>query len=105
MRLVAARDLSGLAELLDQLDPGEAEAIVLASELRASLLLMDERRGRRIALARGLNVTGLLGVLAEAKRRNLIPLCGPILDQMIAQARFWIRAGLQAQYLRDLGEL
>jgi len=57
-----------------QLDPGEGEAIVVAAELDAELLLVDEKRGRRIAIDRGLEVTGLLGVLAEAKARGLISL-------------------------------
>ena len=59
-RVVAAEDQNEVAALLDQLDPGEAEAIVVAGELKAGLLLVDEKRGRRVALDRGLEVTGLL---------------------------------------------
>ena len=54
------------------LDRGEAEAIALAIERRADLILVDEKRGRRIAAAAGLTVTGLLGVVARAKRTGLI---------------------------------
>ena len=60
-------DQKRVQELRENLDPGEAEAIVLAIERRADLLLVDERRGRRIATAAGLTVTGLLGVIAGAK--------------------------------------
>lgn len=56
------------------LDPGEREAISLALELRADLVLLDERRGRREAAGRGLAVTGTLGVLDAAARRGLIDL-------------------------------
>jgi predicted nucleic acid-binding protein len=46
---------------------GEAEAIALAIERKADLLLVDERRGRHAARASGVRVTGLLGVIAQAK--------------------------------------
>ncbi len=66
MRVVAAQDRAQLAELRQQLDPGEAEAIIVALELQASLILIDEQRGRRVAADRGLEYMGLLGVLSEA---------------------------------------
>lgn len=61
------------AELLT-LNQGEAEAIALAEELMATTLIIDEREGRKIALQRGLPVTGLLGVLRDAADRNLLDL-------------------------------
>jgi uncharacterized protein len=67
------------------IDLGEAEAIILALELKADLLLMDERRGRTLAINNGLNVTGLLGVLLQAKRSGFITLVKPLLDQLIEQ--------------------
>jgi predicted nucleic acid-binding protein len=104
-RVVAAQDQTEVAALREQLDPGEAEAIVLAAELEANLLLVDEKRGRRIAIDRGLEVTGVLGVLAEAKARRLIPQCKPVLDDMIRVAGFWIGDELRVRYLRGLNEI
>ncbi|AFY46237.1 putative nucleic acid-binding protein, contains PIN domain [Nostoc sp. PCC 7524] len=52
---------------------GEAEAIILSLEMKADLLLMDERRGRIVATNYGINVIGLLGVLLQAKKQGLIP--------------------------------
>ena len=104
-RVVAAEDQNEVAALLDQLDLGEAEAIVVAGELKAGLLLVDEKRGRRVALDRGLEVTGLLGVLAEAKARGLILRCQPVLEEMIRVAGFWIGEELKTRYLCGLGEL
>jgi predicted nucleic acid-binding protein len=54
------------------LDPGESEAIALAVEIRADLLIVDERAGRNTAAALGLNCMGTLGVLALASRRGLL---------------------------------
>jgi predicted nucleic acid-binding protein len=97
-------DQNRVQELRDELDPGEAEAIVLAIERRAGLLLMDERRGRRTATAAGLKVTGLLGVVVTAKQAGFIEQAKPILDQLIQLARFWIGSDLYAEVLAELGE-
>jgi hypothetical protein len=48
-----AKDRNRVEELREHLDAGEAEAIMLAIELRAGLLLVDERRRRRLPLRRG----------------------------------------------------
>lgn len=57
---------------LDNLDPGERAAIILAEQQGADLLLIDELLGRRVALSRQLKVTGVLGILDEAARQNLV---------------------------------
>ena len=57
---------------LDVLDPGEREAILLAKEQHAHLLLIDERRGRLEAQRRGLATTGTLGVLLAAHEKGLM---------------------------------
>jgi len=72
----------------DNIDLGEAEAIALALELNAGLLLMNERRGRALAQSCGLNVTGLLGILLQAKRKELISLVKPVVDELIEKAAF-----------------
>jgi predicted nucleic acid-binding protein len=91
-------------ELREHLDAGEAEAIVLAVERRADILLVDERRGRRTATAAGLTVTGLLGVVARAKRAGLIDLGKPVVDELIKIDGFWIGTDLYAEVLAELDE-
>jgi predicted nucleic acid-binding protein len=59
---------------LSHLDAGEREAISLASEHQASLLLMDERDGVSLARQRGLMVIGTLGALDLAALRGLVDL-------------------------------
>ena len=57
---------------MHDLDPGEAEAIALAVEIGADRILMDEKRGRQIALHHSVKPVGVLGVLLRAKPENLI---------------------------------
>ena len=55
------------------LDPGEASSISLAWQRRQdSLLIIDEKRGRKVAQALGLKITGVLAIVVEAARRELI---------------------------------
>jgi predicted nucleic acid-binding protein len=57
-----------------KLGVGEAEAICLASELQADQLLVDDRKARKIALARGLMVAGTLNILEAAALREMVDL-------------------------------
>ena len=66
-----------------KLDLGESEAIVLANSIDADLIIIDERKARRIAKDIGLNVTGTLGILVEAKQRGLVKELKPLLDKLI----------------------
>lgn len=61
------KDKLAVRALSVELGIGEASAIILAQELKASLLLSDEIRGRRIAQQLGLEVRGTLGILARAR--------------------------------------
>ena len=61
----------GILEL--ELDEGEASSIALGLENKDHcVLLIDERKGRRIAEALGLKITGTLGILIRAKEQSLI---------------------------------
>ena len=53
------------------LDRGEEAALRLAKELRADLVLIDERKGRIAAGRLGLAVTGTIGIVTEASLRGL----------------------------------
>jgi predicted nucleic acid-binding protein len=89
--------------LLDQLNPGEAAAIMLAITVRARAVLLDEQDGRRVARERGLVVVGSLGVLVRAKALGILPAIKPSVDEMIAQGRY-ISPVLRAQVLQAAGE-
>jgi predicted nucleic acid-binding protein len=73
-----------------QLGLGEGEAIALACELGATQLLVDDRAARRVALQRGLAITGTVGLLEQAAERGLISL--PAALQKLLRTNFRIDA-------------
>jgi predicted nucleic acid-binding protein len=63
---------------MEKLQAGERCAILLAESVKAGIIILDEKAARRVAAARGLRVTGILGVLGEASTRGLIDLAAAI---------------------------
>ncbi|RCJ41884.1 nucleic acid-binding protein [Nostoc minutum NIES-26] len=104
MRVVNSGQVAEIQQQHNNIDLGEAEAITLSIELKADLLLMDERRGRTVALDYGLNVTGLLGVLLQAKKQGVIPAIKPLIAQLIANADFRVSQQLYAIVLQSADE-
>ena len=105
IRTVPIVDRTFFARLRQEIDEGEAEAIVLASELKADDLLMDETKGRRVAIREGMHVIGLLGVLLETKLRGIAPSIRPIIEQLEHEASFRVATSLKEAVLRAAGEL
>ncbi|MEL6590592.1 MAG: DUF3368 domain-containing protein [Bacteroidota bacterium] len=90
--------------LLEKIDPGESAAIALAIDLGADLLLIDERKGTRIAKEMGLQTIGLLGAMLIAKKRELIDKLGPLLEELEQKAGFWMSESLKQRVLAAAGE-
>jgi predicted nucleic acid-binding protein len=88
VRRHSVRNIALVKALQRDLDQGEAESIVLALELNATLLLLDEKEGRHIAERLGLRVLGVVGVLLEAKTKGAINHIRPYLDALRQTAGF-----------------
>jgi len=82
---------------LSHLDEGEREAIQLAKELKADLLMIDERAGRDEALKRGLPVIGTLGVLEGAAERGLLDF--PLVLAELKAHKFFLSPALERDFL------
>lgn len=83
------------------LDKGEASSIALCLETDDSLLIIDERKGRRIAQELGIKISGTLGVILRAKEKGLINSVENILDKL-EKAGFWISPNLKAKILEKV---
>jgi uncharacterized protein len=89
--------------LLEKLiDKGEAQAIVLAKELKTTLLL-DDAKARKYAKLLNVEVIGTLGLLKIAKSRGVIPSVKKIISDMLAEG-YYIEDKLVTQILEDVGE-
>jgi predicted nucleic acid-binding protein len=100
---VAVKDRLAVDVLLDELDLGEAETIVLACEIGADWVLMDEKKGRRKLAQLGLKKIGTLGILLKAKGMGLLPLIQPEIEQLRQQG-FSLSQAVVDAVLKQAGE-
>jgi len=95
----SARTTTSLSELVLILDPGEAEAIVLAEEVDCRFLLIDERKGRAVARRRGVPIAGIAGVLLAAKKLGFIDEVLPLVKNL-EQVRYRMSSALVSEIVR-----
>jgi predicted nucleic acid-binding protein len=85
------------------LGPGESEALGLAMELNAGMVILDEKPARRLALGLGLPVVGTMGILLTAKESDLIQAVRPLVDRLMG-AGFRLSPAIRERVLADAGE-
>lgn len=85
------------------LDLGETAVIQLALEIHANAAVIDEWKGRRLALAMKLRVTGSLGLLGKAKQLGLTPTIRPFVDRALAAGIRYHPKVVEAIF-KELGE-
>jgi predicted nucleic acid-binding protein len=104
IKVKTPQDQGMIVQLLEEIDLGEAESIVLAMEEQAQYLIIDEYKGRMIADSYGIKIVGILGVLIQAKKKEAISAVKPHIDQLI-EIGFRLDKKLIERVLKGLGEL
>ncbi len=79
------QDRLAVEVLLDDMDLGEAETIVLAREMQAEWVLMDEKKGRHKLVQMGMQKIGTIGILLKAKQVGLLPAIRPEIEKLRQQ--------------------
>lgn len=105
IQLRSPSNQAAVVRLARFLDAGEAEAIILAGEIQADAVLIDESDGRSEARSRGLIVVGTLGVMIQAKQAGLIGLIHPLIDRLQNELRFFLAPALISKVLEQVGEM
>ncbi len=100
---VTVKDRLAVEVLLDELDLGEAETIILARELDAEWVLMDEKKGRRKLAQLGIPKIGTVGILLKAKQIGLLSVVQPELEKLRQQG-FSISQAVIDAVLQQAGE-
>ena len=104
IRVVAPAPATLARAELRGLDPGEAEALALALDSEAEVVLLDELRGRAVARSLGLRAVGTLGVLIEAKRRGFVPSFRDELERVRRLSQLQLTPELERLALHLAGE-
>ncbi len=102
MDVAAAKNRSIQSQFEIQVDRGEASLIALAKERERPLLILDDRRARKLAEGLGLSVTGTIGVLIQASSVGLIPDLRATLSGLRATG-FHFTNKLEAEALNQAG--
>ena len=84
-------------------DAGETEAMLLYKQLAADKLLIDDKRGRKVAKINQISTIGSLGILLVAKEKGLIAEVAPLLQQ-IEQSDIYLSPDLIATVIELAGE-
>ncbi|WP_048090924.1 DUF3368 domain-containing protein [Geoglobus acetivorans] len=104
IRVLKIRDEKLKRAFMMGLDEGEAEAIVLALEESADLILLDDYEARRVARSFGLSVTGTVGILVRAKREGKVECLEDEIEKLM-KTGFWLNRELYERILAESREL
>lgn len=82
-----------------KLHDGEVEVMILAQEIKADLVIIDDNAARKTALYLGLPLTGTIGVLLRAKEAGLVSKVMPLVESLEhnglyfgPQLKEWVRS-------------
>lgn len=104
IEVVSPGDEALLRLLKRDLDEGESEAIALAVEREADVVLLDESDARRVADVFGLRMTGIVGLLIRARLEGKLAFLRQELDRLREEGGFWMSDNLYRRALKAVGE-
>jgi len=102
-KIIPIKNKNVINALSMNLDPGESEAIALYWETAADFLLIDEKRGRILALRNGIKTVGTVGILLLSKQKGFIASVKPFLDSLKNNG-FHLDDNFYSQILERAGE-
>ncbi len=103
IKKTAFKENSYSRKLINDLDKGELEVILLAKELNIKNVLMDETIGRKTAKLQGLKPIGTLGLLVKAKKMKIIKEVKPLIN-ILLKNNIWLSEELISKILKNINE-
>jgi predicted nucleic acid-binding protein len=91
-------------KILEQaIDAGEASSIALCLEIPNSLIILDDKKARKVASQLNIPHTGVIGVLVQAKKLGIIEKVKPFLD-MLKSTGMWVSSEIYSEVLSITNE-
>lgn len=97
------KDNSYFSILEQEMDAGEASSIALGLEMPGSLIILDDKKARKMALKLNIPHTGIIGILVQAKKLGKIEKVKPYLEQL-KKSGMWVSSELYFEILNITGE-
>ncbi|GHV85813.1 nucleic acid-binding protein [Spirochaetia bacterium] len=102
-KIVEITDTEFFLAVKPALHKGEAEAITLYKEKSADFLLIDEKKGRKVAEYYDVKIIGTIGLLLKAKQEGILPRIKPYIE-LLQQSTIRIAPELYQRALERAGE-
>lgn len=100
IRVIEVQNQGKIQELEAVLDKGEASAIALALETEKSQLIIDEKKGRKVAQGLKIEIIGTLKVILMAKQKGIIQSARPVIEDL-QKAGFRFSQKIESKLLKD----
>lgn len=97
------KDNSYYSILEQEMDAGEASSIALGLEIPGSLIILDDKKARKMALKLNIPHTGIIGILVQAKKIGKIEKVKPYLE-LLKKSGMWVSSELYFEILNITGE-
>jgi predicted nucleic acid-binding protein len=83
------QQITSVNYLINQMDVGEAEAMILYHEMRTDFLLIDDQKARQIAESLGVRCVGSIGLMIKAKEKGLVQELRPGFQIWLKEGRYF----------------